>query len=126
MCGFGIVWGPILPLELIQQLQGKPMSLTADVKADFTKFESWIKTLELKFFKGKLHQKVVSPHPGETPDHVWIPVASHDAEAPAAGEPIVEQAHDRREGDAGTATGSGQTAPQQAGAAGPAQLQASV
>lgn len=64
------------------------MSLTSEIKADVQKFESWVKTLELKFFKGILHQKVVSPNPGETPDHAWVPVASHDTAAPAAGEQI--------------------------------------
>jgi hypothetical protein len=107
---------PFLPgSEFFAQLQGKPMNeiakIEGEVKAELTKFESWIKTLELKFFKGKLHQKVVSPNPGETPDHAWVPIASHDVEAPAAGEPIVEQAQ-------------GQTAAANAGAAADLGLQA--
>jgi hypothetical protein len=88
--GFGIVWGPVLSLEMIQQLQGKTQmseleKIEGEVKAEVNKFEGWVKTLELKFFKGKLHQKVESGHP---PTHAWIPVESHDTEAPAPGEPI--------------------------------------
>jgi hypothetical protein len=91
--GFGIVWGPILPLELIQQLQGKTQmseleKIEGEVKAEVVKFEGWIKTLELKFFKGKLHQKIVAPHEGAEPSHAWVPIDSHDTEAPAPGEPI--------------------------------------
>lgn len=77
-------FGPYLPEDLLQSLLEKDMTLTTEAE----KFAGWIKTLELKFFKGKLHQKVVSPNPGETPDHVWVPIAAHDVEAPAAGEPI--------------------------------------
>jgi len=62
--------------------------IEGEVKAELTKLESWIRTLELKFFKGKLHQKVVSPNPGESPDHAWVPIAAHEVEAPAAGESI--------------------------------------
>jgi hypothetical protein len=88
MFGFGIIYGPCLPPEFFDQLQGKDMTLGSEIKTEVRKFEGWIKTLELKFFKGTLHQKVVSPNPGETPDHAWVPVASHDVEAPAAGEAI--------------------------------------
>jgi hypothetical protein len=107
--GFGIVWGPILPLELIQQLQGKDMTLKeieTEVKAEVVKFEGWIKTLELKFFKGKLHQKVEMGHP---PTHAWIPVESHDSDAPAPGEPIVTavtEEHEQSAGDSSTVLGT--------------------
>lgn len=71
-----------------QLLKENDMSLETEIKTEVQKFESWIKTLELKFFKGKLHQKVVSPNPGESPDHAWLPIAAHEVEAPAAGEAI--------------------------------------
>jgi hypothetical protein len=64
------------------------MTLTAEVQ----KFEGFLKTLELKFFKGKLHQKILAPHPGQEPSHAWVPIDSHDVEAPAPGEPIVAAA----------------------------------
>lgn len=57
------------------------------VEADFTGF---VKTLELKFFKGKLHQKIIAGHPGATPDHAWVPIESHDVDAPAPGEAIAQ------------------------------------
>jgi hypothetical protein len=110
MDGFGIVWGPILPLELIQQLQGKDMTLKeieGEVKAEVVKFEGWIKTLELKFFKGMLHQKIVAPHEGAEPSHAWVPVEAHDTEAPAPGEPIPAPAAPAPAAGAATGTGSG-------------------
>jgi hypothetical protein len=55
------------------------------IDADLTGF---VKTLELKFFKGKLHQKVIAGNPGQTPDHAWLPIESHDVAAPAPGEAI--------------------------------------
>jgi hypothetical protein len=109
MWGFGIVYGPCIPLELLQQSQGKDMSLGTEIKTEVQKFEGWIKTLELKFFKGKLHQKVVSPHPADAPDHAWVPIASHDVEAPAAGEPIAV-APPPAETGSGAATGPQQQA----------------
>jgi hypothetical protein len=66
--------------------------IEAEVKAEVVKFEGWIKTLELKFFKGKLHQKIVAPHEGAEPSHAWVPVEAHDTEAPAPGAPIVAPA----------------------------------
>jgi hypothetical protein len=78
--------------------------IEGEAKSELTKFQGWMKTLELKFFKGKLHQKVVSPNPGETPDHAWVPIAAHDVEAPAAGEAITAEPPP-------APTGSGQTAP---------------
>lgn len=74
----------------IQKIEG-------EAKTELQKFEGWIKTLELKFFKGKLHQKVVNPNPGETPDHAWAPIAAHDVDAPAAGEQIAS--HPSRRAD---------------------------
>lgn len=85
---------PLCAYFMVDQLwKGKDMTLTTEV----SKFESWIKTLELKFFKGKLHQKVVSPNPGDTPDHAWVPIAAHDVDAPAAGEPIASHPARRAE-----------------------------
>lgn len=77
------------------------MTLTTEVE----KFAGWVKTLELKFFKGKLHQKIVSPHPGDTPDHAWVAIASHDTEAPAPGAPIAagETASEEQSGASETA-----------------------
>lgn len=61
------------------------------IKTEFQKFETYLRTLELKFFKGKLHQKAYAPNPGQTPAHVWVPVESHDTDAPAPGEAIVTE-----------------------------------
>lgn len=63
--------------------------IEGEVKNEFEKFAGWVRTLELKFFNGKLHQKVESGHP---PQSAWIPVESHDGEAPKPGEPIVSAA----------------------------------
>jgi hypothetical protein len=76
-------------------------------KKEVQKFEGYIKTLELKFFKGKLHQKILAPHPEQTPAHAWVPIDSHDEEAPAPGEiPTADQeAAKKAAGTAEPATG---------------------
>jgi len=51
-------------------------------------FSTYLKSLELKIFNGKLHQKATAPHPGQVPDHVWLPVEEHDHAPPAPGQAI--------------------------------------
>lgn len=65
--------------------------LEKKLETDWQEFTHFIRTLELKLFHGKLHQKAVNPAPGVSPDHVWIPVESHNVDAPAPGEPIAEE-----------------------------------
>jgi hypothetical protein len=72
--------------------------LEAKIETDWSKFTQFIRTLELKLFHGKLYQKATNPSPGVEPDHVWIPVESHNVDAPAPGEPIAEE-QTRRSGD---------------------------
>jgi hypothetical protein len=48
------------------------------IEADWTKLEGFVKSMELKFFGGKLHQKASHPMSGES---AWVPVADGNQEA---------------------------------------------
>jgi hypothetical protein len=83
---------------------------TAAAKRPETKWEEFkhfTRTLELKFFGGKLYQKATNPHPNEVPDHAWIPVESHNVEAPAPGESIADEPKRRATDATGTGQGAG-------------------
>jgi hypothetical protein len=55
-----------------------------EVKKLASEFVHFVKTAELKFFGGILHQKLVHPVTNES---AWVAVEEHKPEAPAAAPP---------------------------------------